>query len=189
LKTDVSISHIPVVLLTALGGDESSLTGYKMGADLYLSKPFGIDLLMAILTNLFRTRNELKRRYAQPELNLSTREITFSNADERFIDRLVNLIQKRLDDPDMRIDELASEMAMSRSSFYSKVKLVTGMSANAFVTDYKIKQAIQMLRDPDKTIQEIAMQLGFVNQRYFSTVFKQLTGKIPTRYRDELLHR
>ena len=80
-----------------------------MDVDLYLSKPFGIDLLMVILTNLFRTRNELKRWYAQPELNLSTRNITFINADELFVDRLVNLIQKRLDDLEMRIDELASD--------------------------------------------------------------------------------
>lgn len=186
LKTDVNISHIPVILLTALGGDESSLTGYKMGADLYLSKPFGIDLLLAILNNLLRTRVELKKRFARPELNVTTQEITFSNADEWFIAKLVELIEKRLDDADLRIDDLAAEMAMSRSSFYTKVKLVTGMSANAFVTDYKIKKVIPMLRDPRKTIQEIAMQVGFVNQRYFSTVFKQMTGKTPTQYRNEL---
>ncbi|MDD4198942.1 MAG: DNA-binding response regulator, partial [Paludibacter sp.] len=182
----VNISHIPVILLTALGGDESSLTGYKMGADLYLSKPFGIDLLLAILNNLLRTRVELKKRFARPELNVTTQEITFSNADEWFIAKLVELIEKRLDDADLRIDDLAAEMAMSRSSFYTKVKLVTGMSANAFVTDYKIKKVIPMLRDPRKTIQEIAMQVGFVNQRYFSTVFKQMTGKTPTQYRNEL---
>lgn len=188
LKTDVSISHIPVILLTALSGDDSTLTGYKMGADIYLSKPFGVDLLVAILSNLFRSRQELKKRYAVPELNMSTQEITFSNADERFITKLIGFIQSRLDDSDLRIDDLAMEMAMSRTSFYNKVKLVTGMSANAFMTDYKIKQAILLLRNPDNTIQDISMQLGFINQRYFSTVFKQITGHTPSQYRKEILN-
>lgn len=186
IKTDVKISHIPVVLLTALGGDDSTLTGYKMGADIYLSKPFGVDLLVAILNNLFRSRQELKRRYAMPDLNVSTQEITFSNADERFITKLIGFIQSRIDDSDLRIDDLAMEMAMSRTSFYNKVKLVTGMSANAFVIDYKIKQAILLLHNHENTIQEISLQLGFINQRYFSTVFKQITGKTPTQYRKEM---
>lgn len=186
IKTDVKISHIPVVLLTALGGDDSTLTGYKMGADIYLSKPFGVDLLVAILNNLFRSRQELKRRYAMPDLNVSTQEITFSNADERFITKLIGFIQSRIDDSDLRIDDLAMEMAMSRTSFYNKVKLVTGMSANAFVIDYKIKQAILLLHNHENTIQEISLQLGFINQRYFSTVFKQITGKTPTQYRREM---
>ncbi len=74
---------------------------------------------------------------------------------------------------------------MRRSSFYNKVKVITGMSANAFLNDYKIKKAILLLRDPEIQIQEISMQLGFVSQRYFSIVFKPIIGKIPTQFKDE----
>ena len=185
IKSDIEISHIPVILLTALGDDESSLIGYKMGADVYMSKPFAIDLLMAIIGNLFRSRLELKKRYALHNEDIKTKDITFSNADERFVLKLTTLIDNKLDESELRIDDLAVEMAMSRSSFYNKVKVITGLSANVFLNDYKIKKATLLLRDPEIQIQEISMQLGFVNQRYFSTVFKQITGKTPTQFRTE----
>lgn len=185
IKSDIEISHIPVILLTALGDEDSSLIGYKMGADMYLSKPFAIDLLIAIIGNLFRSRSELKKRYALYNEELNTQDLTFSNADERFLMKLTSLIDKKLDETELRIDDLAVEMAMSRSSFYNKVKVITGLSANVFLNDYKIKKAAILLRDPEIQIQEIAMQLGFGNQRYFSTVFKQITGKTPTQFRSE----
>ena len=140
---------------------------------------------MTIIGNLFRSRMELKKRYALHNEDLKTKDITFSNADERFVLKLTTLIDNKIDETELRIDDLAVEMAMSRSSFYNKVKVITGLSANVFLNDYKIKKATVLLRDPEIQIQEISMQLGFVNQRYFSTVFKQITGKTPTQFRTE----
>jgi signal transduction histidine kinase/DNA-binding response OmpR family regulator/ligand-binding sensor domain-containing protein len=185
IKTDLTVSHIPVLLLTALGDSDSSLTGYKMGADVYVAKPFGVDLLLAILNNLMRNRDQLRKQYATNRILLSTADITFSNADEKFLKKLTSMVDDRLDDAELRIDDLASEMAMSRTSFYSKVKTITGMSANNFIIDYKIKKAMAMLADPDITIQEVASNLGFVNQRYFSTVFKNVSGTTPSKWREE----
>lgn len=185
IKTNIEISHIPVILLTALGDDENSMTGYKMGADMYLSKPFGVDLLLLIVSNLFKSRNELKNKYRQPEQHVLPEQITFSNADERFLSKFVTLIEEKLDDSDIDINWLAREMAMGRTSFYTKIKAVTGLSANEFIIDLKIKRAMEMLEKSDETILEIAMKLGFVSQRYFSTVFKQNTGKTPSQYRQE----
>ncbi|MCK9507715.1 MAG: response regulator [Pigmentiphaga sp.] len=187
LKSNIGISHIPVVLLTALSDKEHSLLGYKMGADIYLSKPFETDLLLAIINNLLQTRNVLKKRYSHHDNNIHIQEITFSNADEKFINQLIKKIKKKLEEVEFSIDELAAEMAMSRSSFYAKVKKITGMSVNSFIIDYKIKQAICLLHDPDLPIQEIALQVGFVNQRYFSTVFKQHTEKTPSQFREEIM--
>lgn len=185
IKTNIEISHIPVILLTALGDEDNSLTGYKMGADIYLSKPFGVDLLLAVISNLIKSHNDIRLKYGNPELNIGLSEITFSNADEKFINKLIQLIEDKLTDSDILIDNLATEMAMSRTSFYNKVKAVTGMSANVFIVDFKIKKASHMLQYQDLSINEIAMDLGFVSQRYFSTVFKQITKKTPTQYRTE----
>lgn len=183
IKTDVKVSHIPVVLLTALGDSDSSLTGYKMGADVYLSKPFGMDLLLAIMANLMRNRELLRRQYAGGTI-ISTLDITYSNADEKFLTRLTQHIDRCMEESEIRIDELASEMAMSRTTFYTKVKALTGMSANNFVIDYKMKKAVVLLSETDLPVQEIALKLGFRNQRYFSTVFKSVTGNSPTKWRD-----
>ena len=185
IKTDVKVSHIPVVLLTALGDSDSSLTGYKMGADVYLSKPFGVDLLLAIMANVLRTRELLRRQYAGASA-ISTRDIAFSNADEKFLAKLTQLIDASMEESEIRMDGLAAEMAMSRTSFYSKVKTITGMSANNFVIDYKMKKAMVLLSDTSLSVQEIALKLGFQNQRYFSTVFKSVAGKSPTKWRDDL---
>lgn len=185
IKTNIEISHIPVLLLTALGDDDSSITGYKMGADLYLSKPFGVDLLLTIIRNLLKARSEIRLKYSNPDLNIGYDKITFSNADELFLNKLTTLIETKLSESTILIDDLASEMAMSRTSFYTKVKLVTGMSANTFLTDYKIKKATYLLTHSELSILDIASELGFENQRYFSTVFKQITKKTPTQYRAE----
>ena len=185
IKTDIEISHIPVVLLTALGDEENTLKGYKTGADIYLAKPFAIDLLLSLLNNLFATRNILKKRYTQTTGPITPQEITFSNADEQFLSKLTRLLEENLHTPDVNMDLFAKEMAMSRATFYNKVKAVTGMSANTFFIHFKIKKACLLLQNPKLSINDIALEVGFNNQRYFSTVFKQITGKTPTRYRLE----
>ena len=186
IKTDIEISHIPVVLLSALRDEESSLIGYKMGADMYLSKPFSIDYLLTVIINLNKYRSELKKKYTNLNITLDPKDLTFSNADEQFLIKFISILEDRLDDSNLEIDLLAREMAMSRTSFYNKMKIVTGMSVNVFITDYKIKRACLLLRQSNLSIQDISSQLGFVSQRYFSTVFKQVTEKTPTQYRGEM---
>ncbi len=183
IKTDINVSHIPVVLLTALNDEAHSITGYKMGADVYLSKPFAIDLLITVIRNLLASRNELKLKYGSFSKSVLPKDITFSNADERFISRFIELIESRLDDTNLDIEKLAGEMAMSRSSFYSKMKALTGMGVNTFIIDFKVRKAMELLKQTDLPIVEISSQLGFVSQRYFSTVFKNVSGKTPTEYR------
>ncbi len=188
IKTNVEISHIPVILLTALGDNESKLAGYKVGADMYLSKPFGIDMLLSIMSNILTSRNELKKRYSEfGQASITPQELTFSNADETFLSGFTTLIDEKMGTTDINIDELASEMAMSRATFYSKVKSVTGMSVNNFITNRKINRAVELLNNEALTICDIAHEVGYSNQRYFSTVFKQVTGKTPTQYRQNLI--
>lgn len=185
IKTNVEVSHIPVILLTALGNDENILTGYKVGADMYIPKPFDVELLVTVISNLFKSRNEIKNRYKESNQHLLPEQITFSNADEQFLSKFIEKIELKMEDSEIDINWLAQEMAMGRTTFYAKMKAITGMSANAFIVDYKIKKAINLLTHTDLPILEIALMLGFTNQRYFSTVFKQNTGKTPTQYRNE----
>ena len=183
IKSDVSISHTPVILLTALAGDEDVLTGYKLGADMYVSKPFDIDLLLTIVSNIIKSRNEIKQRFKSFSSDIKLEQVTFSNADEVFLSKFTSIIEEKLDESEMDMNWFAQEMAMGRTTFYNKVKAITGLSANAFIVDYKVKKAFNLLQHTDLPIIDIAMMLGFTSQRYFSTVFKQHTGTTPTQVR------
>lgn len=183
VKSDLSISHIPVVLLTARHDDDSQVLGYKLGADSYLAKPFSIDLLLYVIGNLVRLRQQLKERYQTSDGVLLPEDITFSNADEEFMKKLIQLIDQEIDNPALDVDLLVGRMAMSRAALYAKVKAIVGYGVNDFINEVKVKKAMALLKNTNIPIVEIASMLGFSSQSYFSTLFKQITKRTPTAYR------
>ena len=183
VKSDLSISHIPVVLLTARYDDDSQVLGYKLGADSYLAKPFSIDLLLYVIGNLVRLRQQLKERYQTSDGVLLPEDITFSNADEEFMKKLIQLIEQEIDNPALDVDLLVGRMAMSRAALYAKVKAIVGYGVNDFINEVKVKKAMALLKNTNIPIVEIATMLGFSSQSYFSTLFKQITKSTPTAYR------
>ena len=184
LKSDILISHIPVILLTARGDSESIEFGYKLGADAYVSKPFDIDFLHTIIENQLRAREIIKTRYKEPHHFLSPQDITFSNADERFITKLNDLIEENISNPSLNVNFISSEMGMSRTSLYSKINELLNTSVNDYINRIKFdKAAALLISKPDSDIADIASKLGFSSQRYFSTSFKQHFGMSPSEFR------
>ncbi len=183
VKSDLSISHIPIVLLTARNDEDSQVLGYKLGADSYLAKPFSIDLLLYVMGNLVRLRQQLKERYQTSEVALLPEDITFSNADEEFMKKLTQLIEQEIDNPALDVDLLVGRMAMSRAALYAKVKAIVGYGVNDFINEIKVKKAMALLKNTNIPIVEISNMLGFSSQSYFSTLFKQITKRTPTAYR------
>lgn len=186
LKSDLETSHIPIILLTAKNDSQSITSGYKIGADGYLSKPFEIETLMALVKSQLKNREQVRRRYlsagALPEEN------TFSQVDENFLLKLNEVIQKNLAESNLDVALLCKEMAMSRASLYNKVKALTGISANEYVNKLRMEKAITLIRTTSLPFTEIAEQVGFSTPSYFSTAFKQYTGCTPTQYKKELKH-
>lgn len=185
VKTNFEISHIPVVLLTARSDQRSTATGYKMGADVYIPKPFDNDFLLTIIANLLSHREAVKRNCNGDRLGLQPEQITFSNADEQFLTRLNAIIDEHLVDSALDADAIGSMMHLSRTTLYRKMQSITGMGINIYVNRQKIAKAQAAMEQSDLSIAEIASSVGFADQRYFATVFKQITGLSPTRYREE----
>lgn len=184
VKQDLSISHIPLILLTARADAASVLTGYKAGADSYLAKPFDTALLLQVIGNLMQAREKMRTRFLSPQEQApSPEEITFTKADEAFLQHLNQFIEAHLDVPEMDVNAIAAEMAMSRASLYNKVKAITGMGVAQYIESIKMRKACALLTSTEMGISEIADALGFTSPRYFSTRFKQATGTNPGAYR------
>ena len=185
IKSEIEISHIPVVLLTARSDTESTLTGYKMGADAYIAKPFDFEMFLQLLSNVL-TGRELARQRARSETTLpSPDQMTISGTDEKFLSRLNEIINDNMGEPGMDVLFLTDKMAVSRATLYNKVKAITGMGVNDYVNRLRIERAIDLLLHTDQTITEISDNLGFAYQRYFSTLFKRATGMTPSQYREQ----
>lgn len=184
IKENLDISHTPVILLTARDDEESRLYGYKNGADAYLTKPFEVSMLYAIIRSQLGNRERMRTRYAKAGPLPHPEESTFSSADEDFLNRLNKVITDHLDNEQMGIPFICSEIGISRASLYNKLKALTDMGANDYITKIRMEKAIWLIIHTELSVNEIADQTGFSTARYFSTVFKQYTGYSPTQYRE-----
>ena len=184
IKEDITISHIPIVLLTARDDKQSQLSGYKNGADAYLTKPFEIEMLMEIVRNRLKNRESIKKRYLNAGLVPAPEESTFSLADETFLLKLNKIIQENLDNSNLDVTLICKEIGMSRASLYNKLKALTDMGANDYINKFRMEKAITFITHTDMSFTEIAEKIGFTTSRYFSTAFKQYTGETPTQYKE-----
>ena len=184
VKEHLQISHIPVILLTAKSDTESQKIGYKLGADAYLSKPFDIDLLLSVIGNLLKQKELIKQRYEKELLIPSPALTTISNADEVFMIKLNEIIKKHYSNIDLDVTMLSEAMAMSRASVYNKMKQITGIGISEYINKYRIEVACQLLKQTEKSVTDIAFEVGFNSSKYFSTVFKQATKITPRDYRE-----
>lgn len=184
VKTNLDISHIPFILLTAYHNSQNMYTGYKTGADVFLPKPFEIDSLLALIHNQLKQREQIRARYKDDKL-LTHKEVSFSNADETFLLKLNTLIGENMSNPDLDVAFLATNMYISRSLLFNKVKAITGMGIVDYVNKQRIERSIVLLTTTTMSITEISEVVGFSSLRYFSKVFKSIKGEIPSAYRKQ----
>jgi YesN/AraC family two-component response regulator len=196
LKEDIRTSHIPVVLLTAKAGHDNQLTGLQQGADLYIAKPFSLQLVQLQLKNLLATREAMRLRLSTqllqvPEQNIATADTQedylqgVSTADKAFLQQLLGIIDEQMDNPEFNVAMLSMKMALSQPILYKKVKALTNMTVNDFVKSLRLKKAATLLLDKEMNISEVAYSVGFNRRKYFSEEFKKAYGKTPTEYVNE----
>jgi ligand-binding sensor domain-containing protein/signal transduction histidine kinase/CheY-like chemotaxis protein/AraC-like DNA-binding protein len=196
LKGDERTNHIPVILLTARASDSSHVEGLKMGADIYLSKPFSIEILLLQVNNLLtaseRIRQNLNR---QLKPTLENREGTDGHTnndhkvkklvdaiDNEFLNKVIRIIEADIDNLEFGVPELAKAVAMSQPVLYKKLNALTGMSVNDFIKSIKMNNATILLQSKRYTINEIAYMVGFSDRKYFSKEFKKQYGKTPSEF-------
>lgn len=185
IKEDMATSHIPVILLTARGDLDSTTMGYKLGADAYLAKPFDMELLLAVISNQLKNREAIRQKYK--ESHLLPPEATPSqtnNLDEEFMLKLNKLIYDNLSSRELDVKFLTTQMGMSRTPLYAKLKALTNMGVNDYINMIRIDKACQLLVGSSMNITEISETVGFEYPRHFSTLFKQLKGMPPSQYRN-----
>ncbi|MCL6266921.1 two-component regulator propeller domain-containing protein [Flagellimonas myxillae] len=181
LKTNMLTSHIPVVLLTARDMVESIMEGYETGADDYLVKPFHEGVLKTRIWNLLNNRKQLREHYVNVTL-LNPKEVAFTSPDQEFLSKLQNILEEKLDESEFHIDSLALEMAMSHSSMYKKLKALTGMTLVAFIRDFRLKRAAQLLQQHKYAIADVSFKVGYTDSKHFSREFKKKFGKNPSQF-------
>ena len=184
LKQGEHTSHIPVILLTAKASPEQQVTGMHSGADAYITKPFSLQLLELQINNLLASRTAMRQRYVH-QVTLEPRQIEITNADEAFLNRLIEIIENHMDNPDFGVHMLRSQMAMSLTVLYKKLQALTGMSVNEFIKSIRLKKAAMLLKQTDYNISEISYRVGFNDRKYFSREFKKQFGKTPSEYATE----
>ena len=181
LKNDERTSHIPVVLLTARADMESKLEGLQTGADDYVIKPFNVKELLARISNLIEQRKKLMEKYHQ-RIVVQPHEITVTSLDERFIQKVIQFVEDNMDDINLSVEKMAADLGMSRNNILRKLKAITGLSTSEFIQDFRLRRAAQLIEKKADTISQIAYQIGFNDQSYFTKCFKKKFGKTPSEY-------
>ncbi|MDX1913615.1 MAG: two-component regulator propeller domain-containing protein [Saprospiraceae bacterium] len=184
LRNNLGTSHIPMILLTAKSSTETKLQGLQRGADVYLTKPFRADELVAHIENLLQSRRRIQAYFAQltREKTMAESTATFSTQEQDFLQRLIKVIEDNLDNEAMDADAFARSVFISRSQLHRKISALTGIPLTEFVRNYRLDRAREMLMQRQGSISEIAWRTGFPNSKYFSTCFKERFGSTPSGF-------
>ncbi|WP_071147055.1 hybrid sensor histidine kinase/response regulator transcription factor [Bacteroides ihuae] len=195
LRANMTTSHIPIVLLTAKTSIESKLEGLGYGADDYITKPFSATYLKARVENLLNQRHKLQAFYRDNLMGynagegeeIEDRQPEMSSIDRKFMDKLADMMEKNMDNGELVVDDLVSELAVSRSVFFKKLKTLTGLAPIEFIKEMRIKRAAQLIETGEFNMTQISYMVGINDPRYFSKCFKQKFNMTPTEYRDAAL--
>lgn len=182
LKSDLNTSHIPVILLTAKNSPEDRVACYEAGADGYIAKPFELNVLEARIENFLRRKKKRQTAFkSDPEKKTDT--LKMSPLDQKFLDKVVHILETNMaksNDIDMEL--ITREVAMSKSSFYRKMKAITGLSPIEFIKNFRLKHAYELLEKGADSIADVAYSSGFSNTKYFATCFKDEFGMTPSKF-------
>ena len=181
LKADERTSHIPIILVTASADEDHELKGLKSGADDFVAKPFNLRILKTKVDNLINGRRRLRRRYSQ-EVVLKAKDIAITPTDEIFLNRLQNVLDKHLSNPEFNATSFCKYLGMSRMQLHRKLLAFTGLSTTEFIRSQRLKQAAQILGTSGITINEVAYTVGFNTPSYFIKCFKETYKMTPAEF-------
>jgi signal transduction histidine kinase/DNA-binding response OmpR family regulator/ligand-binding sensor domain-containing protein len=185
IKDHQDLATIPIILLTAKSAGQFKLMGAQHGADVYISKPFDPHFLMQNVKNLIIRQEKLQKQFSKT-MRLEPSDVEITRAEEVLVKKVISAVEKNMQNPDFSSEILSSELNMSGSTLYRKLKAVTGISTAEFIRTFRIRRAAQLLADKQSTITEIANNVGFNDLKHFRTVFQKHFKCSPTEYRKKL---
>jgi len=181
LKSDERTSHIPIILLTAKSSQADKIEGLETGVDAFLPKPFSMKELALRVSKLIEQRRKLRERFTK-NLKIEPREIAVTSADEKFLNRVMDIIEKEMSNSEFEVGKLQDELLMSRTQLFRKIKALTNQSPGEFIRTVRLKRAAQLMEQNFGNIAQITYEVGFNNPSYFAKCFKELFGKLPSEY-------
>ncbi len=187
IRQDFQISHIPVIILTAKSDDEDKIKAISMGANAYITKPFNKEYLIACIEQLlsdrkvFRDKVWKQEKNAVPD-NVDTYENYLVKKDIQFLDKIHQVIEENIDNSDFNIDTIADNIGLSRSAFFKKLKSLTGLAPVDTIKEIRLTKSIELLKNTDMTISEIAFAVGFKESGYYGKCFRKKYDQTPTEY-------
>jgi len=181
VKTDRTICHIPLILLTARSSEQQQLEGIGKGADDYITKPFNFQILEAKIANIINLRKNLRLLFKN-KLQIEPHEITVTSLDEQFMRKALELVEKNIAITDYSVETMSRDLGMSRTLLYKKILALTGKPPLEFIRSLRLKRAALLLSKSQMNVSEIAFQVGFNDPKYFSKHFKNEFGVLPSKY-------
>ncbi len=187
LKENFKTSHIPVLLLTARTSLIFKVEGLETGADDYITKPFSPKVLQLKVRNLLRTRESQRKMFQSSDLlDIDPKHVTLSPIDEGFIKRIMDSVEKNMSIAEFSVEELGTEVGLSKTQLYRKLKALTGQSGNEFIRTMRLKRAAQLIEQNQLTIAEVTYEVGFNDLQYFRECFKKFFGLTPSEYAQKI---
>lgn len=182
VKGNSKTCHIPIILLTANNASEHIISGYQKGADAYVTKPFDMNIIRTQISRLITNRELIREKYMTQNFMV---EVSTSNMskDDEFIVRLRQLLEDNLSETDFNVKKLSSDLNISTTHLYRKLKALTGLSPVEFIRTFKLQKACELLSTTNLSIKEIGYGLGFNNLSYFVKCFREQFGLTPSTYR------
>ena len=184
LKKDLRTSHIPTIILTALNSKESYIKGLESGADLFLTKPFSFSILSQSIKTLIYNREKL-RYYFVNNVHKIESSNTFGSLEQEFISSVNKIIDENIDNSKFSVENLASNLNISRVQLYRKMKAIIGENVSDYIQNIRLEKAKNLLLESQLTISAIAYATGFSSPNYFSTSFKSKFKKTPKAFRED----
>jgi signal transduction histidine kinase/DNA-binding response OmpR family regulator len=181
IKTDKTLCHIPLILLTARSSEQQQLKGLEMGADDYITKPFSFQILEAKINNILTSRQRMRQVF-KSKLQIEPNDIAVTSLDEQLMHKVLGLVEKNMANADYTIELMSHDLGMSRTLLYKKILALTGKPPLEFLRLLRLKRAAVLLSKSQLNVSEIAFQVGFNDPKYFSKHFKNEFGVIPSKY-------
>ncbi|AZQ63992.1 hybrid sensor histidine kinase/response regulator [Flammeovirga pectinis] len=184
IRDDNHLCHLPIILLTAKNSEDSKLKGYEYGVDAYVTKPFNSEVLIARIQSLLENRKNQQKNF-KTNIDVKPSEITYTSIDEKFLKRLVEIVEENISDSEFTVDKLASEYGATPIRLNQKLKSLTGQTAKGFIRNIRLKRAAQMLKIGRYSVSDVTYEVGFNDLKYFRNCFKKEFGIPPSIYLKE----
>ncbi|MFA9388678.1 MAG: two-component regulator propeller domain-containing protein [Prolixibacteraceae bacterium] len=181
IKTDETISHIPIVLLTAKTTLEQKLEGLELGADDYITKPFNLEILELRIKKLIETRLAFQQKVHR-NFKIEPGEIGITSLDEKFMQKTIEVVEQNITNPNFSVEEMSRLLGVSRGHLYNKLVALVGKTPIEFIRIMRIKRAAQLLEKSQMMVSSIAYEVGFNSIKYFGRYFKEEYGMTPSAY-------